>query len=165
MRSKGTAAELERRRCLAVQRVFDGYSADEVADFLGVEARSVRRWVTQARSRGWKGLAAQPIPGRPRKLSYTQEKIVLRWLRDNPTDVGFATELWTAARLARLIEEEWSVRLHPRSLRRWLHAHGFSLQKPQRIPRERDPEAIAAWLADDWLRIKKKRIGKGLPWR
>jgi transposase len=66
--------------------------------------------------------------------------------------------------LAQLIEEEWDIRLHPRSVRRWLHAHGFSLQKPQRVPRERDPDAIAAWLADDWLRIKKKRAANGLPW-
>jgi len=31
MRSKGTAAELEGRRCLAVRRVAEGYSAEEAA--------------------------------------------------------------------------------------------------------------------------------------
>jgi transposase len=149
---------------LAVQRVSQGYTTDEVADFLGVTRRSVQRWVAQQRRRGWPALAAQACSGRPRKLSHTQEKIVLRWLREPPTDLGFATELWTAARLAQLIEGEWDVRLHPRSLRRWLHAHGFSLQRPQRVPRERNPEAIAAWLAGDWLRVKKKRAANGPTW-
>jgi transposase len=149
---------------LAVQRVGEGYSAADVADFLGVDARSVRRWVAQARAGGWSALAAKPPSGRPRKLSHTQEKIVLRWLRESPTDLGFATDLWTAARLAQLIEEEWDIRLHPRSLCRWLHAHDFSLQKPQRVPRERDPDAIAAWLAGEWRRIQKKRGATGPTW-
>ena len=34
-------------------------------------------------------------------------------------------------------------------------------QKPQRVPRERDPEAIAAWLESDWPRIKKKARRQG----
>ena len=164
MRSHGTADELLHRRCLAVQRVSDGYTTEEVADFLGVTRRSVQLWVAQRRRRGWAGLAARPCAGRPRKLSHTQEKIVLRWLQERPTDLGFVTELWTAARLSQLIEEEWGVHLHPRSLRRWLHAHGFSLQRPQRVPRERDADAIAAWLAGDWPRLKKKRAGSAPTW-
>jgi transposase len=164
MRSKGSAVELERRRCLAVQRVNEGYSTEEVADFLGVQQRSVQRWVAQARDRGWQALAAQPCPGRPRKLTHTQEKIMLRWLGDNPMEYGFATELWTAARLAQLIQDEWELVLHPRSLRRWLHQHGFSLQKPERVPRERDPEVIAAWLETEWIALKKKPGVSKRPW-
>jgi transposase len=45
MRDKGSPAELEHRRLLAVQRVLEGYSVEEVAEFLGVAPRSVRRWV------------------------------------------------------------------------------------------------------------------------
>ncbi len=164
MRNKGAAVELEHRRCLAVRRVLEGYSAEKVADFLGVDCRSVRRWVATVRQGGWRALAAQPVPGRPRKLTHTQEKIMLRWLKDNPTEFGFATELWTASRLAQLVEEEWDVALHPRSLRRWLRSHDFTLQKPERVPRERNPEVIAAWLATEWPRIKKKRIDKGPTW-
>lgn len=157
MRSKGSPDELEHRRCLAVQRVLDGYSVEEVADFLGVDTRSVRRWLAAFRQAGWSGLSAQPAIGRPRKLTRTQEKIVLRWLEDDPTHHGFATDLWTAPRLAQVIQEEWSIDIHPWSVCRWLRQQGLSLQKPQRVPRERDPEVIAAWLATDWPRLKKKR--------
>jgi transposase len=159
MRSKGSPAELEYRRRLAVQRFLDGYTPDEVADFLSVDSRSVRRWVAAVRQEGWSGLGAQPVLGRPRKLTSTQEKIVLRWLDDKPTEHGFVTELWTAPRLAQLIRQEWSINLHPWSLCRWLRRNGLSLQKPQRVPQERDPDVIAAWLATDWPRIKKKRAG------
>jgi transposase len=164
MRTEGSAAELQRRRLLAVQRFREGYSAGEVADFLGVTPRSVHRWAAAFRRRGASGLAARPTPGRPPKLGRAQEKVVRRWLAGSPTEYGFSTELWTAARLARLIDEEWGVGFNPRYLAAWLRDRGFSPQKPQRVPRERDPGAIAAWLATEWPRIKKRRAAAGPRW-
>jgi transposase len=159
MRSKGSPIELEHRRRLAVRRLLDGYSTAAVADFLGVNERSVRRWFALFQRHGTAGLASQPVLGRPRKLSRTQEKIIWRWLADRPTAYGFSTELWTCARLSQLIQEEWDIVLNPHYLADWLRAHGLSPQKPARVPRQRDPEAIAAWLEKDWPRIKKKRGG------
>ena len=157
MRSKGNPAELEQRRLLAIRRLLDGFSPNEVADFLEVDASSVRRWFRVFRRHGVQALFAKPACGRPSKLNRTQEKIVLRWLRQSPTEHGFLTELWTAGRLAELIHEEWEVTFNPRYLPRWLTARGFSPQKPERVPRERNPEVIAAWLENEWQRIKKKR--------
>jgi transposase len=157
MRTHGSPDELERRRRLAVQRVLEGYAADEVAEFLEVSPRTVWRWLALYRGEGSEGLVARPAPGRPRKLTATQEKIALRWLRDDPTEHGFSTELWTAPRLAKLIQQEFGIRLNPRYLNAWLRDRGFTPQKPQRVPRERDPKAIEAWLSTDWPRIKKRR--------
>jgi transposase len=159
MRSIGTPIELERRRLLAVQRVLEGYTIEEVAAFLGVDPRSVRRWLAAFRQHGPAGLEARPVSGRPAKLTTTQEKIIGRWLADNPTDHGFPTELWTAPHLAQLIEQEWGIALHPRYLCDWLRQRGYTPQRPRRVPRERDDQAIAQWLAKDWPRSKKKRAG------
>ena len=156
MRSTGSPAELEHRRYLAIRRLLEGSSTEEVAEFLDVEVRSVQRWWRIFRQRGWKGLAATAGAGRPQKLTFTQEKIVIRWLQETPTDFGFTTELRTCRRLSGLIWQEWRIRLQPRYLPRWLRERGFTLQKPERVPRERDNEAIASWLATDWPRIKKK---------
>src|ERR671937_137992 len=101
MRTKGSAAELERRRKLAVQRVHDGYPATEVARFLGVHLRTVRWWLAAA--------------------------------REDP-------------RLAHLIQKRFGVHFHPRYVNAWLRQRGITPQKPQRQPRERDPEAIDRWL-------------------
>jgi len=96
-------------------------------------------------------------------LTPTQEKIVGRWLAGNPTEHGFATELWTAPRLALLIEQEFGIRFHPDYLTAWLRRRGYTPQKPRRVHRERDDEAIAGWLARDWPRIKKRRAGGAHP--
>ena len=148
--------ELERQRLLAVERLEQGYSTEAVGDFLGVAPRSVRRWLAAFHHQGLAGLAARPIPGRPGKLSACQEKIVCRWLADKPTDHGFATELWTAGRLALLMEEEWGISFHPHYLATWLRQRGYTPQLPRRVARERDDRAIARWLAVDWPRIKHK---------
>jgi transposase len=159
MRSPGSSDELERRRQLAVQRVLDGYPIEEVADFLGVHRTTVSRWVAAFHAQGGPGLAARAVTGRPPKLTSTQEKIIRRWLADKPTEHGFATDLWTGPRVAHMIRQEFGVALNPKYMTVWLRRRGFTPQKPRRVPRQREPEVIAAWLASDWPRIKKKPDG------
>lgn len=163
MRPEGTPLELQRRRQLAVQRIDEGYSPQEVADFLSVSPRSVWRWLATFRRHGEAGLAAETGfgPGRPPKLTSTQAKIVLRWLSDAPTEYGFTTDLWSAPRLAQLIEHQFGVHFHPHYLSAWLRQRGYTPQKPRRVPREQDDEAIARWLAEDWPRIKRKAHRRG----
>ena len=156
MRTKGSPVELERRRVLAVTRINEGYSCQEVAAFLGVDDSSVRRWVAAFASEGMNGLVARPVPGRPAKLTHGQEKIVRRWLSESPLEHGFSTALWSAPRLAQLIQEEWDIRLNPRYLVAWLHQRGFTPQKPRRRAREQAERAIEGWLATEWPRIKKR---------
>jgi transposase len=163
MRTEGTAAELQRRRLLAVQRVAEGYSAQEVADFLAVTPRSVWRWLAAFRRHGEDGLTAWPGrgPGRPAKLTRTQEKIVLRWLSDSPTEYDFPTDLWSAPRLSQLIEQEFGVHFHPNYLSTWLRQRGYTPQKPRRVPREQNDAALVQWLTDDWPRIKSTARRRG----
>jgi transposase len=156
MRTEGTPADLERRRVLAVTRVQEGYSCQEVADFLGVDASSVRRWLAAFQRQGVEGLAARPSSGRPPKLTHGQEKLVRRWLGESPLEHGFTTALWSAPRLARLVQEEWGITLNPRYLADWLRQRGFSPQKPRRRAREQAVGAVERWLAGDWPRIKKR---------
>ena len=162
MRNQGSPSELEHRRLLAVQRVLDGYTAEEVAEFLEVSPRSVRRWVAAYRQGGEPRLRSRPVSGRPPKLTLLQEKIIRRWIKASPTEHGFDTELWTAPRLCQLICQEFDVQLHPDYFGVWLRRRGFTPQKPQRVPRRRDSKAIAAWLESDWPRIKK-RLGGSTP--
>src|SRR5207249_9489253 len=119
MRPHGTPTELERRRRVAVERVLDGYSAEEVAEFFGVSDRAVRGWVATFHDRGDEGLAARPALGRPPKLTDDQQAVVLGWLERQPTDIGFPTDLWTAARVGQLIRRRWGVAFNHRYLADW----------------------------------------------
>lgn len=164
MRTKGSPEELEHRRQLAVRRYLEGYSADEIAAFLDVAPRTVWRWLAAFREKGTEGLSARQVSGRPPKLTTTQEKIVRRWLTENPMTHGFTTELWTGPRLAQLIRQEFGIGLNPRYLCTWMRARGFTPQKPQRVAREGDPREVAAWLESQWPRIKKRPDARGPTW-
>jgi len=85
---------------------------------------------------------------------------VLSWFAKSPTEFGFGSELWTAARVALLIERFFAVRFHSA----WLAQRRITPQKPQLQPRERDQAAIDRWLAEDWPRLKKKFVRTRLRW-
>jgi transposase len=141
---------------LAIRRFHEGRSADEIAEFLDVAPRSVRRWLAAYETGGRSALHAKSAAGRPPKLDRTQEKVVARWLTENPTDHGFTTDLWTAKRLNQLIRQTWDVAFNRRYLCDWLRQRGYSPQKPQRVPRERNEPVIRGWCRRDWPRIQKK---------
>ncbi len=54
-----------------------------------------------------------------------------------------------------MIHQEFAIELNPKDLTVGLR-RGFTPQKPRRVPRQRDPEEIAAWLQTQWPRIKKR---------
>ena len=72
---------------------------------------------------------------------------------------GHATDLWTTARVARVIFREFRVRYHRAHVGRLLHGLGWSVQKPERRALERNEERIEHWKREIWPRIKKKRRG------
>jgi Winged helix-turn helix len=76
-------------------------------------------------------------------------------------EYGYSTDLWSAERLADLIEQAFGVHFNSHYLSTWLRQRNYTPQKPQRIHRERDEEAIARWLTHDWPRLKQKARRRG----
>jgi transposase len=163
MRPIGTAAELERRRILAISRLQDGYSVPEVAEFLGVTQRAVFLWQAAFRRDGPSGVESQPPPPRPTKLTARQERTVLTWFLQSPKSFGFNTELWTGRRVAEVIRRKWGIEFNWRYLLTWLKRRDITPQKPQRRAREADRDAIDRWRSQDWPRLKNGRDASGPP--
>ena len=151
-----TAAEKEARRRLAIRKVLDGRTQADVADFLGVHPVTVAKWLKAYRDGGEQAVAAKPVPGRPRFLTAEQEAEVRGWLLTKPTEFGFRTDLWTAARVAQLIRDKLGVAFHPSYLREWRSERGYSPQKPVRRAERRDPVAIDSWLGQGYPAVQKK---------
>jgi hypothetical protein len=65
--------------------------------------------------------------------------------------------LWTLARVAEVIERFTGVRYSQTQTWAVLHERlGWSVQRPARRAVERDEEAIASWVKNDWPRIRKR---------
>src|SRR5438552_2013855 len=99
MRPPGSPAELERRRLRAIDLLQREVPVHVVAERLGVDRRSVRRWKRAHRGQGRAGLRARPAPGRPPKLAATQRRQLVRLVVAGPEAAGFAKSLWTWRRV------------------------------------------------------------------
>jgi transposase len=151
----GTAAELERRRRRAVSLVAQGETRATVARILGVHPKSLARWLRMARQP--RGLDAKP-PGGPRPgLSDDRLRRLESLLLQGAKAHGWRNELWTAARVAAVIERRFGIRYHPEHVRKVLKRRlGWTSQKPRRKARERDDKEVSRWLDDDYRRIVRE---------
>src|SRR2546421_1006148 len=98
MRPQGSPAELERRRLRAIELLQREIPVHVVAERLGVDRRSVRRWKRAYRGRGRNGLRARPAPGRPPKLSAAQRRQLVRVVVAGPGAAGLAPSPWGGPR-------------------------------------------------------------------
>ena len=112
---KGTAAELERRRRRAVELLDQGETPAVVARILGVRPTSLHCWRMLARRAD--GLAAKPPFGAKRRLCDAQLAELEQLLLQGAPAHGFPNELWTAARVAQIIERHFGVKYHPELVR------------------------------------------------
>jgi transposase len=149
-------AAREARRLRAAELFAKGRSQAEVANQLGVSRQSVHVWHTRWKVDGTEGLRSRGPTGPDPKLSAAQlaevEQALLQGARAN----GFDTDLWTLERVAVVITQLTGVRHHPGHVWSILrHRLGWTLQRPERRASERDEEAIARWVQQEWPRIKK----------
>jgi transposase len=92
------------------------------------------------------------------KLSERQREEVVTELERGPLTHGYPTDMWTLARVAEVIAATTGVSYHPGHVWRILRQMGWSRQRPARRAVERDDEAIARWVAEDWPRVKKTPV-------
>ena len=158
-RPKGSADLLEDRRRRALALVDSGFSLNEAARRIDCGASSVMRWYHARRRGGEEALRVRFSPGRPHKLKAKQERRLLKLLVQGAMARGYRTNLWTQARIAQLIEEEFGVQYHAHHIGHLMHRLKWSHQKPERRAMEQDEKAVARWKRQEWPRIKKKPLG------
>ena len=89
-------------------------------------------------------LAAKPHPGRTPRLNPERLAELEGLLLQGAKAHGWRTQLWTADRVAALIERHFGVLFHPEHVRKIVKRRlGWTSQKPQAKAKERDEAAIA----------------------
>src|SRR5271156_5742859 len=146
-RPYGSASTLEQRRHQAVLAVQQGDRVKDVARIIGVNPRSIYRWLQLSKQPD--GLAAKPHLGPATRLSLTQQQQLEVMLCEGAQAHGWPNQLWTAQRIADLILRKFGVSLHHDHVGRFLRQRlKWTPQKPRRRARERNEEAIALWKRD-----------------
>src|SRR5438128_1101325 len=145
---------MEERRMRAADLFEQGLRPAEIARQVGVCHQIVSGWRAVWRRSGRDGLRAAGRAGRLPKVSPDQLAQVEIALAKGAEANGYPTDLWTLQRVAEVIERVTGVVYHPARvwyiLRQGLH---WTWQRPARRATERDDEAIARWVKQQWPRV------------
>lgn len=146
---------LEAIRIRAVLQIEHGESPEHVIRVLGMNRRTIYKWIALYREDGIKALKARPLLGRPLMLSGAK----LRWIfktvtTKNPLQLKFPFALWTREMVKELIERKYGTKLSVISAGRLLKKLGLSCQKPLMKAFQQDPVIVQQWIAEDYPKIK-----------
>jgi putative transposase len=126
-----------------------GWSVPRIARHLGYHEQTVRKYIKAFIAGGFDRLPDKPHLGRRPKV--TEEMLAaLERLIDE------SDRTWTTPQLARWLEDEYQVRVHPDHLARLLHRRGFNWKRTKRsvAHKQKDPLLQAAKAAE--LEVLKK---------
>ncbi len=154
--------ESRRQRALVLKR--KGWKQQAIADALGITKGAVSQWMSAVREQGDEALGAYPHLGAVAKLSVKQRSQIPEFLSHGAESYGFRGEVWTCARIARVIAQEFGVTYHPAHVSRLLKALEWTPQKPVERATQRDEQQIAAWREETWTELKKRRGANVAPW-
>src|SRR4051812_36716497 len=154
--SKITGEAREWRRLRALELKGRGWHQRDIAEALGVREETVSRRLARAREGGPEALFAHPSPGRPPKVPPEQKRLVPEFLWHGAEAYGFRGRVWTRARIARVIEEEFGVCYHKGHVGRLLQELRWTPQVPIRRAIQRDEEAIRRWRDEVWPELFRR---------
>lgn len=146
----------EWRRLRAWRLKQQGWSQRAIASALGVSEVSVSHWLARARQGGAESLRARPGPGRPPTLSPQEKDLIPEFLWHGAEAYGFQGQVWTRARVALVIQEEFGVLYHKGHVGKLLKSLGWTPQMPIRRAIQRDEEAIRRWRDEAWPELLQR---------
>lgn len=147
---------MEKRRLAAVALFGKDLNNSEIGRQLKVCNQTVSRWRKQYHSGGKAALHKAGRAGRKPQLNEDQRQKLVERLLKGPEELGYETPLWTCARVAHLIEDEFGIGYHPGHVWRILRGLKWSPQRPVGKALERDEIAIEEWKRKTWPALKKK---------
>jgi transposase len=144
-----------RGRAQAVLMVHRGRSQPEVAVDVGVDERTVRRWLEAWRRGGAEGLRIRWAPGAPARIDGALAEEVVEWVRKGPAECGLNRANWTSAELAEHLRRTRGVRVSERTMRAFCQRHHIRPYRPTYRFLRGDPKKQAQ-ASVDLARLSKR---------
>ena len=140
----------------------EGLGIKEIAKRLGVDIKTIVKWLKTFIHKGMAWLTGQHYKGRGRKekLTKVQQKQLVGLIKAGPEGNGFHCGIWNSAMIAEVIWQKFEVRYNLNYLSSLLKKLGFSYQKARFISDRQEEEKYQAarkeWLEQTLPAIIKK---------
>jgi len=155
MKEKSYSNWQEARRFQGINLFLKGWTQAEVAEALGVTKVAVSQWVQKYKSQGKEALQSVPRIGAPRRLSQEKKFQIPELLYPGAEAWGFQGDVWTCARIGKVIERRFRVRYHKHHIAKIMLEIGWTSHKPRVKASQRDEKAIEKWKKHSWPSYKK----------
>lgn len=155
-----TLEQLHERRKQVVRLHKKALGVMQIVSMTGLSYPAVRACIDLFEVGGWP--AIRPAlrgrsPGVGRTLTQSQEDSIQRTIIDKrPEQLKMDFFLWSRAAVGLLIEQEYGIKLHVRSVGKYLKRWGFTPQKPIKRAYEQNPVAVQAWLEGEYPGIEQR---------
>ena len=137
-----------------------GHTHSEAALAVGVNLRTIGKWVARFRVSGWEGIGERRRGRRPREqmaLSDDQQAEVLQVMMGaNPDQLRLPGVLWTREAVQALICKRFGVALSVQTVGLYLRRWHYTPKKPQKRWLEQNAEKVREWLQEQYPAIKAR---------
>ena len=160
-----TLDRLHERRKQVVRLHRQGLGVMRIVSLSGLSYPTVRATIERYDEGG--AAAIKPArrgkrAGQGRSLSVAQEASIQRTICDKrPEQLKMEFALWSRAAVMQLIDRECGITLSVRGVGTYLSRWGFTPQKPIKKAYEQRPEAVQAWLTEQYPEIEQRAKAEG----
>ena len=142
-----------------------GYGVMQIVEFSGLSYPTVRAAIDRYEEGGLaaiKPAARGKRAGQGRTLTEGQEPAIRKIICDKrPEQLKMEFALWNRGAVMQPIEREYGIKLSVRGVGNYLSRWGFTPQKPIKKAYEQRPEAVQAWLNEQYPEIEKRAKAEG----
>jgi transposase len=160
-----TLERLHERRKQVVRLHRKGIGVMRIVELVGLAYPTVRGVIDRYQQGGVgaiKPAQRGKRAGQGRSLSEAQEGTIRQIICDKrPEQLKMDFALWNRAAVMQLIERECGIKLSVRGVGNYLARWGFTPQKPIKKAYEQRPEAVRAWLDEQYPEIEKRAKAEG----
>ena len=153
-------AEQHERRRQVIRAYKRNLSKRQISRDVGLSYSATCKIIDRYEAEGMAALAPRTRgrrSGEKRALSAEQEAQICRTICDKrPEQLKMEFALWSRAAVRELIERDFKVSLHLRSVGKYLQRWGFTPQKPIKRAYEQSPEAVRTWLDETYPAIAER---------
>jgi transposase len=126
-----------------------GWQQKRIAEALGVTKGAISQWIKKAKDlppeQQAQALRVKKSPGRPPAISADAAQELVALIHEGAEHFGFVGDVWTAARVQALARQELKLHVSLWTINQFLHAQGFSVQKPKVVASQKNQKAMAGF--------------------